>query len=232
MNQRAKLFKLDYRLRRRAAEDASPLLADKNRARRQVPVQQHAARAFECELEPFAAAAQRLFCEALGGDVLDHVHVAQQVARIHNGCGMQSAPDDGAVGMLVAVLRIERRVCARRAVPFAHEALAVFGMQRTAPAGAEHLVGGQPGELVEVGIAEDAGSACVDHEQSQRRSFADRAQACFALAQRAHALAPVGNVEDGAGDAIDVAACIERRISEDLDPARQSVAAQQPRRVA
>jgi hypothetical protein len=85
---------------------------------------------------------------------------------------------------------------------------------------------------VEVGIAEDASAACVDHEQSERRGLADGAQACFALAQRAHALTPVGNVEDGASDAVDVAACIERRISENLDPARQSVAAQQPRRVA
>src|SRR3954451_16992608 len=104
-------------------------------------------------------------------------------------------------------------------------------MHTTAPAGAEHLVRSEPGELVKVRVAEDTGAARVDYEQAQRRCFTERSQPRLTLAQCAHAFAPVGDIEDRAGDAVDVAAGVERRIGEDLDPAGQTVVTQQARRM-
>src|SRR5262249_58320091 len=110
-------------------------------------------------------------------------------------------------------------------VRFGEEAYRVTRMQGPAPAAAEHLIRRQAGELVEVGVAEDTGPACIHHEQTERGGLADCAQAGFALAQSTHSLAPVGDVEDRPGDPIYVAARVERGISKDLYPAWQAILA-------
>ena len=144
---------------------------------------------------------------------------------------MQAAPDYCAVRVLVTMLGVEWGMRARCRVPCVDDALAILWMQRLAPAGADHLIGREPSELEKVGVAEDAVALGVDNEQAKWRGLADRAQPRLAFAQRTHALAPVGDIAQRAGDAVDPAQRIQGWIGEDLYPAGQSVAAQQARRV-
>src|SRR5262249_3929547 len=126
----------------------------------------------------------------------------------------------------------ERRVGTPCCAPCLDYALGILRMQRNAPAATDHLIRREARELLKVDVTENTVASCIDHEQAERRGLADCAQACFALAQRAHAFTPVRDINEGAGYAVDLALRVQGRVGKDLDPAGQAIAADQTRRMA